>query len=106
MTNNIPSEDKKKPLFEIFRAAVWGQLIGNEELKVAREEAQKVGVTDEDIETIVQWDAKQLKDYFGEEAFNRDLINAMKAVDNITSSMGSAFGYGGGAGFKDLGFYK
>lgn len=106
MTDYVPDESKKQPLFEIFRAAVWQPLIGEEELVTAHEAAKAAGVTDEDLEAISSWDAKKLKGYFGEAAFNRDLINAMKASDALTSSMGSAFGFGGSAEFKKLGFYK
>lgn len=105
-TNYVPEDAKKKPLFEIFRAAVWSQLIGDKELKEALDAGKKAGVTDQDLEAISQWDAKKLKDYFGPAAINRDLVNAMKASDVLVSGMGSAFGYGSVAPYKELGFYK
>jgi hypothetical protein len=105
MTEYVPDNSKKQPLFEIFRAAVWSSLLGEEELNAAEEAGRKAGVTEKDLETISQWDAKQLKNYFGDAAFNRDLVSAMKASDAATDGMSRAFGYGSDKPFKKMGFY-
>jgi hypothetical protein len=104
MTDYIPDESKKQPLFEIFRAAVWAPLVGEAELKDALEAGKKAGVTEQDL-GILEADAKTVKAYFGEAAISRDLVNAMKAGDQFTSGMGNAFGWGGGPTFKKAGYY-
>ena len=106
MAEYTPDESKKQPLFEIFRAAVWAPLIGREELDAAQKAGEKAGVTEQDLEAISAWDAKQCKAYFGDAAFdNRDFINAMKASDAISSM---SFGGWGAPGplFKKAGFYS
>lgn len=106
MTDNnpaatAPDESKKTALFEIFRAAVWGELIpgGRQEIQKAIEEGQKQGVTDQDMEWLSKLDGKTFRAYFGEKAINRDLENAMKATDALTE----AFHYT--PAFKAGGFY-
>ncbi len=106
MAESTPDESKKQPLFEIFRAAVWAPLIGDKEVKDAVEAGKKAGVTEAEMETVLGWDAKQCKAYFGDAAFdNRDFINAMKASDAVSSV---SFGGWGAPGpiFKKGGFYS
>ena len=94
--NYTPDESKKQPLFEIFRAVVWADLVDGAELKAASEAGIKAGVTDKDLDALDRWDAKQCRKYFGEAAISRDLVNAMKASDRL----------GGGLAYKKAGFYS
>ncbi len=96
-----PDESKKPALFEIFRAAVWGELIpgGRQEIQAAIDDGKKQGVTDQDLEWLSGLDGKSFRAYFGEKAINRDLENAMKATDAMTE----AFHYT--PMFKAQGFY-
>ena len=96
-----PDESKKPALFEIFRAAVWGELIpgGRQEVQNAIEDGKKQGVTDQDLEWLGGLDGKSFRAYFGEKAISRDLENAMKATDAMTE----AFHYT--PAFKSAGFY-
>ncbi len=85
----VPAESKKEALMEIFRAAVWSDLVpgGRQEIKQAIEAGKKQGVTDYDIEWLDRLDGKSFRAYFGEKAISKDLENAMKLADAFLEGM-------------------
>ncbi len=84
-----PDESKKPALFEIFRAAVWADLIpeGTQELQTAIDTASSQGVGEQDLNWLDTLDARNFADYFGTRAIGKDLQNAMKAADAQLSGL-------------------
>jgi hypothetical protein len=100
-TPAAPDASKKEALFEIFRAAVWGELVpgGRQDVQNAVEAGKKQGVTDSDLEWLGSLDGKSFRAYFGEKAISKDLENAMKTSDAFMEGMHYT------PAFKAQGFY-